>query len=154
MDSNSLDKPLNFILNTLSRTLAPLEAINWFNWQKSSENLKTQLNFFQKFVNSQCSLQDFHHLTFFKCHEAIGNIAWKETKEMESKRKFWKLTVCIGGHRGSKTRSKARFYNTQNHRSLELCNLESDLCRGWVKKKYTKGFKSGGNNLGQSASKC
>ena len=27
-------------------------------------------------------------------------------------------------------------------------------CRGWVKKKYTDVFKSGGNILGQSASKC
>ena len=26
--------------------------------------------------------------------------------------------------------------------------------RGWVKKKYTNGFKSGGNILDQSASKC
>ena len=28
------------------------------------------------------------------------------------------------------------------------------LSRGWVKKKYTNGFKSGGNILDQSASKC
>ena len=28
------------------------------------------------------------------------------------------------------------------------------LSRGWVKKKYTNSFKSGGNILDQSASKC
>ena len=28
------------------------------------------------------------------------------------------------------------------------------ITRGWVKKKCTNGFKSGGNILGQSASKC
>ena len=33
IDSNSLDKTLNFILNSISRTLAPLEAIS--NWKKS-----------------------------------------------------------------------------------------------------------------------
>ena len=33
-------------------------------------------------------------------------------------------------------------------------NEKKILPRGQVKKKYTNGFKSGGNILGQSASKC
>ena len=32
--------------------------------------------------------------------------------------------------------------------------IQNLIDRGWAKKKYTNGFRSGGNILGQSASKC
>jgi hypothetical protein len=79
MDSNSLDKALNSILNTLPRTLAPLEAIKLSSWQKNSKKKKIQKKFkknFQKIreitmFTSRLSSFDI----FFQCLEAIGNIA-------------------------------------------------------------------------------
>ena len=39
--------------------------------------------------------------------------------------------------------------------TMQLIDIQFNISsRGWVKKKYTNGFKSGGNILGQSASKC
>ena len=45
--------------------------------------------------------------------------------------------------------------NTENSESWEKIDCAGSCARhrGWVKKKCTNGFKSGGNILGQSASK-
>ena len=61
MDTNSLEKTLNSILNTLPCTVAPLGAMSYS--LKRIKNLKIFKNFF--FVKSQLSLLGFHNLTNF-----------------------------------------------------------------------------------------
>ena len=82
MNSDSLNKLLNSILNTLPRILAPWEAIQeklTKNWEKMNKKIK-------KIVKSQRSRLDFHHLTvFFQCHEYV---AQKETKKWKVNEKL------------------------------------------------------------------
>ena len=64
MDSKSLDKALDSILNILPRTVAPLEAITYSVKKKLSKNLtkkKNQKFFFREIATSTSRLLLFHN---------------------------------------------------------------------------------------------
>ena len=95
MDSKSLDKALNSILNTFPRTVAPLEAITYSVKKKLSKNLtkKKIKNFF--FVKSQLPLLDFYYFTiFFPMSWIYRRPCLEEVRKTESELKSWELTVC------------------------------------------------------------
>ena len=90
MDSNSLDKTLKSILNTLPRTLAPLEAI------LKSKKLKKKLK--KKVIFCQMKFFRTEHCDFTEKSNAVLKIAkrnnrdWKWTKILRTDSvENWKL---------------------------------------------------------------
>ena len=93
MDSKSLDKALNPILNTLPRTVAPLGAItnsvkkNQAKiWQK--KNLKFFFSWNRNFHSRLSLFHDFFPMSFILSANLL-----KRIKKTESERKYWELTV-------------------------------------------------------------
>ena len=75
MDSNSLDKTLKSILNTLPRTLAPLEAIKILR----NKNLKKKLKIKSGFL----SIENFRaeHCDYTEKNNAVLKIAKRNKRD-------------------------------------------------------------------------